>query len=102
MHENIPEVYVNLGFIYHYGLGTYVDDQLANDFFIKAAKHRIPQAEYHLGIIYRDGRGVAKNLAKADQWFQRARQQGVWEADEVLKTLAFKEPDDVYAYQVAD
>jgi TPR repeat protein len=38
-------------------------------------------AEYNLGVNYYFGKGLPQNYAKADYWYQKAAQQGVFEAE---------------------
>jgi TPR repeat protein len=80
-------------------LGTPVNDQKAKSYFEKASKHKFGEADFHLGIIYRDGRGVAKNLVLADSFFQMANEKGIYEAKEIIKTLALRESDDINLFE---
>ena len=94
----IPETFLNLGFLYHYGLGTPVDNKKAFEYFDKAATQGLSQAEYHLGIHYRDGRGVRKNSDIANYWFRKAKANGLIETDHLNESFAIREPDDVHLY----
>ena len=89
---------MNLGFLYHYGLGTPVDNKKAFKYFDKAASQGLSQAEYHLGIHYRDGRGVRKNSDIANYWFRKAKANGLIEINHINQSFAVREPDDVHLY----
>ena len=84
--------------MYHYGLGTPVDNDKAFEYFDKAASQGIHQAEYHLGIHYRDGRGVTKNNDIANYWFKKAKAKDLKEKDYINDSFAFREPGDVDLY----
>ena len=96
--NKIPETYLNLGFLYHYGLGIPVDDNKAFDYFDKAANKGIAQAQYHLGIHYRDGRAVNKNITVADYWFNKANANGLFSDKVKNENFALREPVDVHLY----
>ena len=84
--------------MYHYGLGTSVDNQKAFTYFTKAAQDGFPQAEYHLGIIYEKGLWVKKDIDQAILWFEKAADQNLTEAQLIMSERLIREPDDVGLY----
>ena len=95
---NIPEAYLNLGFLYHYGLGTPIDDEKAFEYFSLAARHDLPQAQYHLGLLYQDGKWVSKDKIESAYWLDKASKHGIEEAELMIQALAMREPEDVDLY----
>ena len=84
--------------MYHYGLGTPVDNKKAFEYFNKAAAKELVQAEYHMGIHYRDGRWVEKNNDKAAHWFHKAENSGLIKPQLLSESFSMREPEDVQLY----
>ncbi|OUM61734.1 hypothetical protein PIROE2DRAFT_44942, partial [Piromyces sp. E2] len=59
------------------------DDRLAYDWMLKATKVAEPlsKAFYGMGVFYEYGVGVAKNLASALDWYKKAKDKNVQDAD---------------------
>lgn len=55
-----------------------------------AAEDRIGSAELELGRIYFEGKVVSKDLAKAREWFEIAKQEGQPSADYYLDEIAYE------------
>ena len=57
-------------------------------------------AQFYLGLMYRKGQGVPQDEAAAAQWFRRAAEQGVAEAQNILGLLMYDQgkgvPQDDY------
>lgn len=66
----------SLGYLYYFGRGAKVDQEMAFRWFAKAAQKNDSYAQYCLGVLLRDGEGTPKNLEQAFQWFAKAAGQG--------------------------
>jgi len=69
-----------------------IDDRLAYDWMLKATKVAEPlnKAFYGMGVFYEYGVGVAKNLVAALDWYKKARDNNVPDAEQKIKDLEYK------------
>lgn len=72
---------------YSAGRGVPKNDQLAAEWFEKAAVHGLAPAQYNLGVLFERGQGVAKDPKKAFFWYQSAAQQNYARAEHNLATM---------------
>ena len=73
-----PNAQLTLGKIYFEGLaGEDQNYKKAFKYFALSAEHDNPEGMYNLGICYDGGFGCKKDEAKAQQWYQRAADEGV-------------------------
>lgn len=77
----------NLGWFYHEGVGTGVDNAEASRWFRKAAQQGSPEAAYYLGNLYAYGQGVKTNEAEAQKWYLMAANEGNAAAQEMLSSM---------------
>ena len=76
-----------LGDIYYEGLGVPRRDDLAAQWYLKAAKQGYRESQTALGTLYFDGSGVPQSYRKAIQWWRKAAVQGGPRAQNSLGTL---------------
>ena len=62
------------------------NEELAFEWFRKAAEKGEVRAQYNLGVCYYEGRGTARDYAKAIEWYRRASAQG---AEKAQRNLAY-------------
>ena len=62
--------------MYEEGRGVPRDDQLAVQWYRKAAEQGHAAGQNNLGWMYAEGRGVPKDDRLAVQWFRKAAKQG--------------------------
>ncbi|KAG4089394.1 HCP-like protein [Neocallimastix lanati (nom. inval.)] len=69
-----------------------IDDRLAYDWMLKATMVTEPlnKAFYGMGVFYEYGVGVAKNLVAALDWYKKARDNNVPDAEQKIKDLEYK------------
>jgi len=67
---------LELGRVYQDGNGVSRNDELAANWYRKAADQGNPTAQNNLGIMYRTGSGVEKSKEEAVNWYRRAALQG--------------------------
>ena len=68
--------------------GPYRQDwTMAARYYRLAAKQGHAVAQYNLGCCYEKGEGVEKDLKEAVEWFRKAAEQGVEQAEVALKRL---------------
>jgi len=69
-----------------------IDDGLAYDWMLKATKVAEPlnKAFYGMGVFYEYGIGVARNLVAALDWYKKARDKNVPDAERKIKDLEYK------------
>ena len=63
-----PEVYNNLGFLLHEGLGGDADLAGGVALWRKAAERAVSESQLHLGQAYEDGAGVGADPVQAYAW----------------------------------
>jgi hypothetical protein len=63
---------LNVGFLYHYGLGGDQNQTGAVKWYRKAAEQGLPEAQFSLGTVYESGVGVRRDLVKAYRWYTLA------------------------------
>jgi TPR repeat protein len=76
-----------LGDIYYEGLGVPRRDDLAAQWYLKAAKQGYRESQTALGTMYFDGFGVPQSYPKAIQWWRKAAVQGGSRAQNSLGAL---------------
>ncbi|ORX50289.1 hypothetical protein BCR36DRAFT_404431 [Piromyces finnis] len=71
---------------------TELDDKLAYYWMLKATKTADPlnKAFYGMGVFYEYGIGIAKNLVAALDWYRKAKDNDVPDADKKIKDLETK------------
>ncbi|MGH9499223.1 MAG: tetratricopeptide repeat protein [Terriglobales bacterium] len=91
-----------LGRAYQKGNGVRQSDELAAQWYRKAADQGDAVAQNDLGIMYRTGAGVEKNKEEAVKWYRKAAQQGNANALFNLGTAYYNGdgvgPDSLQAY----
>lgn len=78
---------LNLGNLYHKGLGVPKDCIKAAELFRKAANQGEAKAQYALGLLYHKGEGVPRDYTAAAYWYQKAADQGFASAQNNLGNL---------------
>lgn len=74
--QGLAEAQLQLGALYHKGLGVPQDYAQAIDWFTKAARQGHTEAQLNLGYIYDKGVGVEQDYKKAVNWYRKAAEQG--------------------------
>ena len=67
---------LNLGFMFHQGLGVQQDPVRAAEWYQKAAKQGLAEAQAELGSLYLHGIGVPQDPKLAYKWSHKAATQG--------------------------
>lgn len=81
------EAQFRLGIKHLTGDNATKDPGKASILFIKAAKQNHARAQYQLGLMYEKAIGFDRNIKKAREWYQKAADAGLPEAQDAL--LAF-------------
>ena len=71
---------LNLGVMYHQGVGVKQDFAEAIKWYQKAAEHSNTKAQLNLGILYDMGKGVEKDVVKASEYYEKAAKKGMRDA----------------------
>ncbi len=71
-----PRSEAGLGFLYHHGMGTKVDERKAVLWLTKAAEHGQAEGQLLLGSLYFYGQGVAQSYIYAFAWCDIAQESG--------------------------
>ena len=59
----------------------------------RAAEAGCPQAQHALGGLYHDGLGCRQDSLRAEVWFRRAFEEGIWEAGNNLAAMLARRGD---------
>jgi TPR repeat protein len=79
----------SLGLMYYEGLGVSQSDEMAAEWYLKAAEQGDVEAQYRLGDIYEYN---LNNSKEAIKWYCEAAKQGhTWAADEIREAVAMSE-----------
>lgn len=70
------EAQYDVGYRYEKGRGVEEDQEVALEWYRKAAEQGLDKAQYKLGIFYMEGLGVDQNPSKGKVWLQKAADQG--------------------------
>ena len=82
-----------------YNKGAYIK---ALNTFYTLAKEGDAKAQYNVGLMYANGKGTTKDLAKAQQWYEKAASQGNGPAQYNLAQLYHvAAQSDAHAYEKA-
>lgn len=73
-----------LATLYEAGQGVPPDEELAAEWYRKAAGQGHPNAQFNLGVYYANGQGVPQNLHQAIDWWRKAAEQGSADAQYYL------------------
>ncbi|MBP5455526.1 MAG: leucine-rich repeat protein [Paludibacteraceae bacterium] len=73
-----------LAYRYYKGEGVPKSNELAVEWWTKAAMQGLAVAQYNLGICYEGGEGVPKNSKNAVEWYAKAAEQGYVNAQNQL------------------
>jgi len=76
-------------------MGKPKDLLLAYQYYQLASNYNLPQANYQLGVMNEFGQGTSQDLETAQEYYQRAANQGNIDAKMALQKLPIKEPDDL-------
>ncbi|MEC7189110.1 MAG: tetratricopeptide repeat protein [Pseudomonadota bacterium] len=82
--DGLPEAQLNLGHLYHEGLGVEVDYDAAFLWYQRAAESGLAEAQFNLGLLYYDGAGVPRDRQTALELFREAEAQSVAAASYML------------------
>ena len=74
--------------MYEKGVGVAKNDRFAVGWYLQAAQAGFAPAQFNLGRIYALDTGSLRDVEKARAWLEKARAQGVVQADEMLRWLA--------------
>lgn len=77
----------NLGELYENGVGVAQNKRLAAGWYRTAAQADFPPAQFNLGRLYALGIGVKQDPVQARLWLDKAKAQGISQADDVLRWL---------------
>lgn len=80
---------LNLGVMYHQGLGVKQDYGEAIKWYKKAAENSNAKAQLNLGILYDMGKGVEKDVVKAAEFYEKAAKKGMRDAQYNLGILYY-------------
>ncbi|MCE9615083.1 MAG: trypsin-like peptidase domain-containing protein [Lentisphaerae bacterium] len=72
-----PQAQYNMGVRYDNGIGVPADDDVAVQWYRKAAEQGYADAQYNLAEMYRSGEGVRQDASQAVRWYRRAADQGL-------------------------
>jgi TPR repeat protein len=83
--QGSKEAMCNLGMLYARGRGVEKDENKGFQLIMESANRGYPWAMTILGHIYKNGLGLVcqRDLAKAIEWFQRAKENGEDVEDEI-------------------
>jgi TPR repeat protein len=81
----------NLGEMYENGVGVPQNQRFAAGWYRTAAEANFAPAQFNLGRLYALGIGVKKDPAQARSWLEKAKAQGISQADDVLRWLDARE-----------
>ena len=82
-----------------YRQGAYI--KALNTFYV-LAKEENPKAQYNLGLMYANGLGAQKDMAQAQQWYEKAAKQGNASAQYNLAQIYYGYGEkDTHAYEKA-
>ena len=85
--QDHPEALRSLGNLFESGHGVPQNDELAVEFYRKAANLGDPFAQYNLAILIDRGRGAERDPAAVRHWLKLAADQGMKEAQDALAEL---------------
>ena len=74
--ETDPDKCFDLAIGYAKGEGVPKNQEIATEYYRKAAEKGHMRAQFNLGVRYANGRGVDKNETKAAEWYRKAAEQG--------------------------
>jgi len=74
--ETDPDKCFDLAIGYAKGEGVPKNQEIATEYYRKAAEKGHVRAQFNLGVRYANGRGVDKNETKAAEWYRKAALQG--------------------------
>ena len=85
------EALFKIGYDHYYGQNNTAKDlKIAAKFFQQAANKGHVQAQFYLGWSYEYGYGVEQNFRKAEEYYQKAADQGDQRAKEAIISLRIK------------
>ena len=76
-----------LGLCYELGCGVEQNDQLALDWYMKAAEQGNNTAKYSIGEAFEEARGVPQSDEEACLWYYKAAIEGCEDSRKALKRL---------------
>jgi len=86
--NNCKRAKARLGQVYELGVGGIpVDNAIAVEWYLQAAKHDMSFAQRALGRLYRNGKGVEKNATEAAKWYRLAAEKGKVDAQLALAEM---------------
>jgi hypothetical protein len=83
---NINSQY-HLGWLYYNGIDVQKSEDMAAQWYQKAADQGHAEAQSWLGFMYAEGRGVQQSYIQAGKWYQKAADQGHAEAKQNLARI---------------
>lgn len=86
-----PEVFNNLGYLLHRGLGGEADPEGGVALWRKAAELGVSESQMHLGTAYEYGEGVAQDVVEAYAWTRLAMATSKAAADSALELVIRKD-----------
>ena len=86
--RHVSKAMNNLGFMYEQGWGCDADQEVAVEWYAKAAERGLAQAQFNLGVAYETGVGVPVDRSKAADYYRRAAAQDDEAAKRALAHLA--------------
>ena len=72
---------------YHSGYLVPKNNEVAAEYFSKAAEQDYEYSQFMIGSMYYNGCGVEKDLAKAEYWFNRAAENDEPYSIEIMEHL---------------
>ena len=82
-----PSGQAYLGSMYEGGYGVVQDDQLAFDWYLKAAKQMHAQAQFSVAKMYFEGRGINKDPEEGMYWLKSAIDHDYEDAEDYLEEM---------------
>jgi len=79
-----------VGRLYANGFGVPMNDDLALQWYGRAAEQGYSEAQFNLGLMHANGWGVEMNDQEAAKWYRLAAEQGLVEAQTSLAMLSHK------------
>ena len=85
--KEYPQAQYNLGRIYYNGIPGLLEPDFdkAYYYYKKAAEKDIAIAQYNLAILCFNGQGCEKNKSVAEEWFNKAAENGYSKAEFILE-----------------
>ena len=79
-----------MGWFYEQGIQVYQSDEMAFQWWLKAAQKGVPESQLGVAQLYEAGRGTTKDFIEAYVWYAKAIMSGDKDSRLLLSNLASK------------